>query len=90
MDEACARPHTKLSCWKARASAVVGTGDLIEEGDNQVYLADDERVILYSEAYKGGTFWVLDDPEEELREQLSEGAYTEVMHALGISVTIDI
>jgi len=53
-------------------------------------LADDERVILYDREYAGGKYWALDDPEEVLRDRLSDGAYAEAMHALGIKVVVDI
>lgn len=67
------------------------TGSRIaEEEPKQVFLTKDERVILYDADYDGGRYWELDDPESELREQLSPGPYSEAMHALGIKPVLDI
>lgn len=61
---------------------------LAADRDSEVYLTDDERVILYDAGRS--QYWEIDDPEEELRDNLSEEEYMQVMGALGIKPTIDL
>lgn len=56
--------------------------------DLDVYLTDDERVILHDKFRL--KHWVLQDPSEDLREQLEPGAYADAMNALGLKPVIDI
>jgi post-segregation antitoxin (ccd killing protein) len=67
------------------------TGSLIceEQRDGtQVYLTDDERVILYEP--EKARYWELDDPENDLQDVLDEGSYVDAMTALGIDPVVDI
>ena len=67
------------------------TGKLIasnERNDLEVYLTDDERIILYD----GGKldYWEVEDVENELSEALEADAYADVCRAVGITPVIDI
>jgi post-segregation antitoxin (ccd killing protein) len=53
-----------------------------------VYLTEDERVILVD--LDNGKYWRLENPEDELREELPPGIYAEAMHALGLKPVVDI
>lgn len=53
-----------------------------------VYLTDDERVIVYERDRTLHT--VLDDPETELETWLSGDAYIQAMNALGLKPVIDL
>jgi hypothetical protein len=65
------------------------TGRLIAYDDHvQVYLADDERVILYDEPSQ--KCMEVEYPEEELREVLQQDLYIEAMEALGLKPIIDL
>src|SRR5262245_28047518 len=69
------------------------TGKLItseERGGLDVYLTEDERVILYYGERLD--YWELDDPEYELRDELEMGTYREACAALGIkpNIVVDI
>ena len=65
------------------------TGALIaRDGDVTVYLTDDERVLTHNA--RDSSYWECDDPEEELRDQLSDGSYAEALHALGLKATVDL
>ena len=55
-----------------------------------VFLTDDERIIAYHAEYKGGDYWEIDDPETELRDFLSPGAYSDALYALGRKPVVDI
>lgn len=72
-------------CFKGRIE-----GRLIAEDKHgaTVYVTADERVILYDESKL--KFWVLDDPEDELRGELDTDAYIEAMNALGVEPTVDL
>jgi hypothetical protein len=64
------------------------TGKLIADDDrNQVYLTDDERVIVHDTHRMG--YWEVEYPEQELSE-LSTAAYTAAAEALGIKPVIDL
>lgn len=57
--------------------------------DIEVYLTDDERVIVYDE--NKTEHWELDNPVAELRDWLvSDADYAEAMKALGESPVIDL
>lgn len=56
--------------------------------DVTVFLTDDERVIVYDE--RRSQHQIIDDPEDDLRGWLSDGAYTEAMNALGIKAIVDL
>ena len=66
---------------------ITGTS-IAEDHDAQVFLTDDERVILYDAGQM--KYWVLDDPEEELRDQVSPEAYRAALTALGLKPIIDL
>lgn len=72
-------------------AAYIGRFDgvpIAEDRNVSVYLADDERVILYDE--KKGKHWVLDNPVDELREELGDEAYLDAMGALGETAVVDL
>lgn len=56
--------------------------------DRGVFLADDGRVILV-EGDKG-SYRVVDDPVEELRDELTTDTYIHVIHSLGQLPIVDI
>ena len=65
------------------------TGALIaQDGDTQVFLTEDERVLLYD--YDNSKCRPIDDPESALRDALGDGAYFEAMIALGETPVIDL
>lgn len=65
------------------------TGKLLVMGkDVDIYLTDDERVILYDRM--GLKYWEVDDLEQEARYHLTDDEYVELLPALGIKPTIDI
>ena len=68
------------------------TGALIaesERNDTQVYLTDDERVIVYDLGER--SYWVVEvEVERTLGELLEPGPYSDAMRALGIEPVIDI
>ncbi len=59
-----------------------------ESGDVTVFLTDDERVIVHDG--KRMKYWVLDDPEEQLRGWLGPAEYYEAVDALGITPVVDL
>lgn len=64
------------------------TGTMIaSDGDFDVFLTDDERVILYYGRRQ--TYEVIEDPQEDLRG-MDAASYTEAMHALGLPAVIDL
>jgi hypothetical protein len=54
----------------------------------EVYLTDDERVILYDMHKR--SYSVLDDPVEQLRDALSLATYSGVLRDLGETPVIDL
>jgi hypothetical protein len=59
------------------------TGKLIASDDtNDVYLTDDERVIVHDT--DAATFYVTDDPREDLQRLKREEGYLDAMAALGL------
>ncbi len=53
-----------------------------------VYLTSEGSVLLYDP--ERSRYWTYENPEEELRGELKEEDYIAVMHALGITPTIDL
>jgi post-segregation antitoxin (ccd killing protein) len=66
---------------------ITGTA-IVADGDHEVYLTDDQRVIAY-DANKLDYFEV-DDPLEELSGWLNEPTYMEAMQALGLKPKVDL
>jgi hypothetical protein len=54
----------------------------------QVYLTDDERVIVYDTERE--RFWEVEEPEEELQDVLGKEDYVDAMRALGLDPIVDI
>lgn len=61
---------------------------LCDSIDCQVYLAEDERVLLYDS--DKAEVCELTDPVEELRDWLSEEDYISVLYAIGEVAVVDI
>ena len=61
---------------------------LAEHRTGEVYLTDDERVIVYDS--DKSDYSVVEDAEEELRGLLDFDAYIETMNSLGISPEVDL
>jgi hypothetical protein len=57
-------------------------------GAGFVFLTDDERVLVYDE--NRSSYWISEDPEEDLRELLDDAEYFNAMQALGIKAVIDL
>jgi hypothetical protein len=65
------------------------TGKLLAEfNDLQVFLTEDERVILYNE--RRSNYFELEHPEVTLREELDDANYFQVMTELGLTPVIDL
>jgi hypothetical protein len=53
-----------------------------------VYVTDDERVIVYdTERCK---YWQVDDPQQELSDELAPADYADAMKVLGLKAIIDL
>ena len=67
------------------------TGKLLvrTDDDTEVYLTDDERVLVY-DGGKTQRYWVVEDPEEDLRDQLDPASYHSVLADLGLKAVVDI
>jgi hypothetical protein len=59
-----------------------------ESRDVDVYLTDDERVIVHD--IKRGDYWEIEDPGEELRNWLDDESYFEAMGRLGQEPVVDL
>ncbi len=55
---------------------------LAEDRNATVYLADDERIMVYDD--RKCAVHEIDNPEEELRDWLDDDAYVEAIHTLGL------
>ena len=65
------------------------TGKRIAEGRHvEVFLTDDERVLVYDE--RRSDYWVIEDPAEELRDCLDDDEYARALAALGLTVVVDL
>jgi hypothetical protein len=67
------------------------TGKLIAADDRkgvEVYLTEDERVILYDGERRD--YWVVHDPQAELEDVLETSMYVDVCKALGVEPVIDL
>jgi len=65
------------------------TGKRIAEGRHvEVLLTDDERVLVYEE--RRSDYWVIEDPEEELRDCLDDDEYASALAALGLTAVVDL
>jgi post-segregation antitoxin (ccd killing protein) len=74
---------------RAYEARLVGREIAHDDGDTiAVYLTEDERVILVD--LDNGKYFRLENPEDELREELPPGIYAEAMHALGLKPVVDI
>ena len=61
---------------------------IADSGLLEVFLTDEENVVLY-DADKA-EYWVIEDPEEELKDSLDQDAYLDVMAALGRDPVVDL
>ncbi len=59
-----------------------------EDRDVQVYLTEDERVLLYDASKM--QVHEIDDGQEELRDWLNDDAYAEAGHTLGFPVIVEL
>ena len=59
-----------------------------DKGEVEVYLTDDERVIVYDGRRR--QYHEINDPENELRDWLWPAGYTDALLALGMTPVIDI
>jgi post-segregation antitoxin (ccd killing protein) len=89
-----ADPQTfKLAIEDRDGTAYTGRikGKLLAADDRnrvEVYLTEDERVILYDGERLD--YWAIHDPQTELEDVLETSAYVEVCRALGIEPVIDL
>ena len=84
-------PHTFELSLEREGEGYVGrvTGKRIAEGHYvEVFLTDDERVLLYDESRSD--YWVIEDPAEELRDCLDDDEYARALAALGLTVVVDL
>ena len=65
----------------------VGTS-VVEDRDVQVFVTEDERVLLYDASKM--QVHEIDDAQEELRDWLWDPAYAEAGHALGFPVIVEL
>ena len=69
------------------------TGKRIAEGsrDEQVFVTDDERVLVYDPNVEGRFMCAeVEDPAEDLQTILDTDLYVEAMSALGLKAIIDL
>lgn len=61
---------------------------IAQDGDIEVFLTGEENVVFYDgERLR---YWVVQEPEDELRGVLNTEAYVDAMHALGQEVEVDL
>lgn len=61
---------------------------LVTDGWEEVFKTETGSVVVYDAGE--GTFTVFEDPQEDLRDVLSEDAYVDVMTALGIEPVVEL
>ena len=84
-------PQTFELSLEGESKGYVGrvTGKCIAEGpDVQVFLTDDERVLVYDA--RRLSYWVVENPEEELRDWLDDDGYASALGALGLTAVVDL
>ena len=74
--------------YTGRITGQLIASDETSRGVLDVYLTDDERVLLHDDGKC--SVLELENPADELRENLSPGVYAVAMHALGERPVVDL